>query len=60
MSLALGTIASITASKQKAKKLIRDHEFSYLVHAEKTFPKTSDNLNLPWRLYCDMHEFIDD
>lgn len=58
--LTLGAIAGITSYRAKAKKLCREHEFAYLVHAQKTLSNTGAAGDVPRRLYRDMHEFIDD
>ncbi len=58
--LAVGAIAGIASYKQKGKRLSKEHEFSYLVHADHSFPKTTDGISVSRRLYRDLHEFIND
>lgn len=58
--LAVGSIASVATYKQKGKRLSKEHEFSYLMHAERAFPKTVEDMNVPRRLYRNMNEFIND
>lgn len=58
--LALGAIAGMAALRQKGKRLQKDCDYSYLVHAEKDFPTTIDALSVPNRLRYDLNEFIND
>jgi hypothetical protein len=58
--VALGCIAGVASLKQKGKRLSRESDFSYLVHAEQAFPKTADGINVPRRLHYDLNEFIND
>lgn len=58
--LAIGSIAGVASFNHKGKRLSRDSDYSYLVHAEREFPKTSDAINVPRRLHYDLNEFIND
>lgn len=58
--LAIGGIAGVAALKQQGKRLRRESDFSYLVHAERTFPQRTDALNVPGGLRYDLNQFIND
>lgn len=57
---ALGCIAGVASLKHKGKRLSKESDYSYLVHAERAFPKTADGLNVPRGLHYDLNEFIND
>ncbi|WP_221028902.1 DUF6236 family protein [Actomonas aquatica] len=57
---AIGALASFATRSLEADRLSKSHEYSYLVHANKAFPKAADRIDLPRRLYRDLHEFIND
>ena len=58
--LAIRAVAGVASLKQQGKRLTHESEYSYLVHAERAFPKTTDHADLPWRLRYDLNEFIND
>jgi len=58
--LAIGGIAGVAVLKQKGKRLSRECDYSYLVHAARTFPDRSDVLSLQQRMRRDLNEFIND
>jgi len=58
--IAMGCIAGVASLKQKGKKLSKESDYSYLVHADRAFPKTTDGLIEPRSLHYDLNEFIND
>jgi hypothetical protein len=59
-SLAIGIIAGVSKIKQEGQRLSRESDYSYLVHAEKAFPNTSDEITLLRSLHYDLNQFIND
>jgi hypothetical protein len=58
--IAIRAIAGLAALNQQGRRLSRESDYSYLVHAERAFPKTTDEISLPWRLRYDLNQFIND
>lgn len=59
-NLALGCIAGFASFKQNGKRLSAESDYSYLVHAEKTFSGSGCTFDLPRRLHRNLNEFIND
>ena len=58
--LAVGGIAGVATLKQKGKRLSRESDYSYLVHAEQRFPENTGNIYVPPKLRYDLNQFIND
>ena len=58
--LAVSLITGAWSLRGKGKKLSKESDYSYLLHAEEEFPRTADAIMIPRLLERDLNEFIND